>query len=313
MKEEIKVSVCCLAYNHELYIRDCLEGFVKQKTNFKYEVLIHDDASTDKTVDIIREYEAKYPDIIKPIYQSENRYSQGISIDEKYIFPKAKGKYYAYCEGDDYWCNENKLQKQVDFMDAHPEYSACVHNSFRLNCTSGEKTLISKAETDCDLSVEDMILRFSEYFQTSSVFYRKEYALLPDGFKSKSFGDYQKAIYLALCGKVRYMNDIMSVYRFLSNGSWSQKQSETDVKINHNNEVINLMYRLDEYTEQEYHEVIEKKILSKEVEILSLEKEYSAILKNAAYRKEYIRTCGLKGWLFLCKKTMTAEKNEQDT
>ena len=139
------VSVCCLAYNHEPYIRDCLEGFVKQKTDFKYEVLIHDDASTDKTAEIIREYEDKYPELIKPIYQTENQWSKGVPLTNTFLYARANGKYYAICEGDDYWCDENKLQKQFDFMQAHPEYSACVHNSIVLNCLDGTKTKISKS------------------------------------------------------------------------------------------------------------------------------------------------------------------------
>lgn len=123
------VSICCLCYNHEPYIRECLEGFMMQKTNFVFEVLIHDDASTDKSADIIREYEAKYPEIIKPIYQTENQYSKGIGISITYQFPRARGKYIAMCEGDDYWTDPNKLQKQVDFLEANPEYSLSFHKA----------------------------------------------------------------------------------------------------------------------------------------------------------------------------------------
>lgn len=109
------VSICCLAYNHVPYIRKCLENFMMQKTNFPFEVLIHDDASTDKTADIIGEYEAKYPNIIKPIYQTENQYSKGVGVTRVYQFPRVKGKYIAMCEGDDYLTDPLKLQKQVDF------------------------------------------------------------------------------------------------------------------------------------------------------------------------------------------------------
>ena len=109
--ENIMVSVICLCYNHENYVKDALEGFVKQKTTFPFEVLIHDDASTDKSAEIIREYEAKYPDIIKPTYQTENQYSQGVKILRTYLLPKVRGKYIAFCEGDDFWTDENKLQK----------------------------------------------------------------------------------------------------------------------------------------------------------------------------------------------------------
>ena len=109
MEDGIVVSVYCLAYNHEQYIRDALEGFVRQKTNFRYEVLVHDDASTDNTPAIIREYAQKYPDIIKPIFQTENQYSKGVKILPEIIHPKSSGRYIAFCEGDDYWCDENKL------------------------------------------------------------------------------------------------------------------------------------------------------------------------------------------------------------
>ena len=112
---EIAVSVICLTYNQEKYIEKALNGFVKQKTNFKFEVLVHDDASTDKTTEIIKQYEKKYPDIVKPIYQKTNQFSIG-NNPTKICFKKSKGKYIALCEGDDYWCDENKLQKQYDFM-----------------------------------------------------------------------------------------------------------------------------------------------------------------------------------------------------
>lgn len=122
---EIMVSVICLAYNHEKYIEECLEGLVKQEVNFKYEVLINDDCSTDETAQIIRRYEEKYPEIIKATYQKQNLYSQGGRIVNDILLPQAKGKYIAKCEGDDYWLDEDKLQTQVDFMEAHPDCSFC--------------------------------------------------------------------------------------------------------------------------------------------------------------------------------------------
>src|SRR5690606_34510298 len=103
MKNNILVSISCLTFNHEKYIRRCLEGFIRQKTEFPFEVLIHDDASTDKTSDIIKEYEVDFPHLLKPIYQTENQYSKGISISSTYNFPRARGRYIAMCEGDDYW------------------------------------------------------------------------------------------------------------------------------------------------------------------------------------------------------------------
>ena len=106
---DVLVSVICTAYNHRPYIRDALEGFVMQKTNFKYEVLISDDASPDNTAEIIKEYEEKYPDLIKPIYFKENQYSQGVKLLRDILAPKVKGKYIAVCEGDDYWTDETRI------------------------------------------------------------------------------------------------------------------------------------------------------------------------------------------------------------
>ena len=124
------VSICCITYNHAQYIRQCLDGFLMQKVNFEYEIIVHDDASTDGTSEIIREYSNKYSDLIVPIFQTENQYSKGVrGMYAKFVFPRARGKYIALCEGDDYWIDENKLQMQVDFLENNPEYTMCFHNA----------------------------------------------------------------------------------------------------------------------------------------------------------------------------------------
>lgn len=115
--DNILVSVVCDVYNHEPYLRQCFDGFVMQRTNFKFEVLVHDDASTDKSAEIIIEYTNKYPDIFKPIIQKENQYSKGVGIWKTYQFPRVKGKYVALCEGDDYWTDPLKMQKQYDVLE----------------------------------------------------------------------------------------------------------------------------------------------------------------------------------------------------
>ncbi len=117
----ILVTVRCLAYNHAPYIRQCLEGFVMQKTSFRFQVIIHDDASTDGTDDIIREYAEKYPDIIVPIFETENQYSKRNGAISRQMNRLMKGTYAAYCEGDDYWTDPLKLQKQVSFLEQHQE------------------------------------------------------------------------------------------------------------------------------------------------------------------------------------------------
>ncbi|MGH9463240.1 MAG: glycosyltransferase family 2 protein [Vicinamibacteria bacterium] len=132
------VSIYSLAYNHESFIRDCLEGFLMQKTTFPVEILIHDDASSDNTANIIREYEARYPRLIKPIYQTENQYSKGKGLPSILAYPGTRGQYLAVCEGDDYWTSPLKLQKQVDFLDGSNEYTFCWTRFNTLDSESGK-------------------------------------------------------------------------------------------------------------------------------------------------------------------------------
>ena len=122
------VSICTTTYRHERYIRQTLDRFLAQKTDFPFEILVHDDASTDGTAAILREYAARYPDVVKPLYETVNQYSQNIPINETFNFPRARGKYIALYEGDDYWTDEGKLQAQVDYIQAHPDGTFCFTN-----------------------------------------------------------------------------------------------------------------------------------------------------------------------------------------
>ena len=141
------VSVLVATYNHEKYIRETLDGILNQKTNFKYDVIVHDDASTDHTAEIVKEYEKKYPDIIRGIYQQTNQF-YNCNISAKYLYPQIKGKYFAVLDGDDYWIDENKLQMQVDFLEKHPDYSMCMHNAIKFNNETGEKKVLNTFPKD---------------------------------------------------------------------------------------------------------------------------------------------------------------------
>lgn len=130
-EEKPLVVIRSLVYNHEPYLRDCLEGFVMQQTTFPFVAVVHDDCSTDGSAAILREYAEKYPHIIKPVYETENQYSKKDGslrrvMDE--ACAKYGAKYYALCEGDDYWTDPHKLQKQVDFMEDHPDYTLTFCN-----------------------------------------------------------------------------------------------------------------------------------------------------------------------------------------
>ncbi len=278
------VSVYCLAYNHEKYIKDALEGFVHQETNFPYEVIVHDDASTDKTKSIIMEYAEKYPDTIIPIYQSENQYSKGGSIFSQFILPLLRGKYIAVCEGDDYWCDMYKLQKQVNWLEKHEEYSLCVHNSKILNCISGEEGLINPGDKDRDITIGEIIEWRGNLFQTSSYMFRAEYACVPPAFFVKGVGDYSRAVYLATCGKVRYLSDIMSVYRYLTSGSWSIKMykstGNSDKSITHWQSRIDMLKRIKPFIDEEYVDSINKTIRRNEFNILYKQNNLKTIIKD---------------------------------
>src|SRR5690554_6640453 len=117
------VSICCATFNQASFISQAIESFLSQKTSFKFEIIIHDDASTDGTASIVKKYEQEHPNLIKAIYQKKNQYSQGIKPWPNFVFPIARGKYIALCEGDDYWTDPFKLQKQVDFLEANMDVS----------------------------------------------------------------------------------------------------------------------------------------------------------------------------------------------
>ncbi|NCD41933.1 MAG: glycosyltransferase, partial [Bacteroidia bacterium] len=158
------VSICCITYNHEPFIRQCLDGFLMQKTDFPFKIVIHDDCSTDKTPDVIREYKQKYPDILCPIFQEVNQMSKGHSITVEFVLPACHGKYIALCEGDDYWTDPLKLQKQVDFLEAHPEYSLCGHNTKIVYENDGGRVEYFRparsSQTKTELNMDDMIVDF---------------------------------------------------------------------------------------------------------------------------------------------------------
>lgn len=258
----IEVSVLCPAYNHEKYIRKCLDGFIMQKTNFAYEVLIHDDASTDETAKIIKEYEMKYPEIIKPIYQKQNQYSKGLSIFADILLDKAKGKYLAFCEGDDYWIDENKLQLQYDALEKNKNCSICGHY---VQCCNENGEEIKKHFPQDDCEIKEIVKKDSAvnnlyctnkmyYFHTSSFFIRKEVLKLSYKLFGNAF-DRNVQLAAAICGDFYYINKKMSMYRWLSNGSYTQnlkklETSEYDNKMIH---ILEYDFIFDAYTNRQYH------------------------------------------------------------
>lgn len=236
-ESEIGVSILCLAFNHEQYIADALEGFLKQKTTFPFEVIIHEDASTDGTAGIIRQYEEKYGDIIFPIYQKENQYSKCVNINDRFMLPRARGKYVALCDGDDFWTDPYKLQKQYDAMEANPECLMCLHKVLDYDTRKQEKQK-EKYLPEADLptgiiksNVFFEIIGRNDFFNEVCYFfkadayrkYQSEYPVFAQIYMKNKTDDAPMLYYFAYLANVYYIADNMAVYRRFNEGSWSDR------------------------------------------------------------------------------------------
>lgn len=280
------VSIVCDVYNHEPYLRDCLEGLVMQKTDFLFEILIHDDASTDKSAEIIREYMNKYPSLFKPIFQKENQYSKGVGIWCEIQFPRARGRYIAVCEGDDYWTDPLKLQKQVDFMEAHPDFSVCFHPVMVLNQPTGEIAPDTLKDVPSESTIYELA-EYSNYIHTPSVMYRYN-PMVTDKFARigcVGVGDYLYHILYAEHGKIKKLPDYMAVYR-QGVGIWTGPNSDgNDNLFKWIIACAKLSSVLDDKRAQR---LLEKQIVHDKNELMSewkyYEKQYNQVLSSKAYR-----------------------------
>ncbi len=223
--EDPFISISCITYNHAKYIRDAIEGFLMQKTTFPIEILIHDDASTDNTANIIREYERHYPNLIKPIYQTENQYSKKtINIWANITFPRARGKYIALCEGDDYWTDPYKLQKQIDFLEANSDFAICFHKVKILKNGRLIKDYITHVPRDVT-TIEDLVV--TNFMHTPSVVFRNGLIKdFPDWYRESPIGDYPLHLLNAQYGKIKYINEVMAVYRIHKGGIYSNRKRD---------------------------------------------------------------------------------------
>lgn len=223
------VSIICNTYNHVNYIRQCLDGFLMQETNFPIEILVHDDASTDGTADIVREYEDKYPDLIKPIYQTENQYSKGVKVSLKYQYSRAKGKYIALCEGDDYWTDPLKLQKQVDFLETHKDYVICGHK-FR-SFLQNESRFISIDQNESGTYTLEDFTSQQRFCSTLTVVFKRASINLQELNEYPFLIDSIWFFYILKAGNGYCLNDTMAVYRLHGGGIWSSINYEDQLKL----------------------------------------------------------------------------------
>ncbi|MCI9033101.1 MAG: glycosyltransferase [Lachnospiraceae bacterium] len=257
------VSIICSTYNHEKYIKDALDGFLMQKTNFEIEIVIHDDASTDNTVIILKEYEKNYPELIRVIYETENQFSKSKyppQFFNNFMRKELNGKYIAMCEGDDYWIDCDKLQTQIDYMESNYDCVMTGHDTICLNCQTGEKKRLMLCQEDKDITVNGFI-KDEEDITTASLVFRREMLYMDDFFLEVSVGDYPLKLYCLTKGKVHYFERPMSVYRYLREGSWSSNQISNihDYLIRWTNK-FTFLERYNKFTQKSYINVINEQI-----------------------------------------------------
>lgn len=291
------VTICCITYNHAAYIRECLNGFLMQETNFKFEVVIHDDASTDETQSIIKEYCEKYPNVFSPIFQHVNQYSRGIkSIIQTFCVPKFRGKYIAMCEGDDYWIDPYKLQKQVDIMENNPNCSLVISNGISLNEITKKQYIINPMGDikKSGFISPNLVLLERRLIPTASMFYRKDQSKMPDFFRNCPVGDRPLRLWLLSKGDIYYFANPMIMYREQSNGSFGQRVcSSFKYAKDIYDGMIAFYNNYNEFTKYKYN---------KEIQYLKSQDEYSFYVRtkqikesmNTTYFKNLPLTIKLK-------------------
>lgn len=308
--QDYKVIIRCYTYNHENYIEDALKGFVMQKTSFPFCAIVVDDYSTDRTAEIIKKYEEQYPNIIKGIYLQENYHSQ-----KKKKAPLLKPwfertNYIALCEGDDYWIDENKLQKQVEYMELHPE---CTMTCCRTKWYSvkkakycGEQYCMSENGA---LNPIDVINRTGLYISTCSIMYRKnikkEY---PEYCKKCVVGDYPLQIYCAMKGYIYYFNNIFSVYRVDNPESWMGRQQWNSISKDRLNTIKSRVEMLSGFAQNfpSYKKIFEEK-MADEINRNFPKRKSSSQDKEffLSYFSEYIKNYSLRSkfdlWMRKCR------------
>ena len=249
-----KVTIVCAVYKHEAYLRQCFDGFVMQKTDFPFEILVNDDCSPDGSAEVMREYEGKYPELFHCIYQEENQYSKGKMAWWEVLFPMAKGDYIAICEGDDYWIDPYKLQKQVDFMEQHPDYVACFHNA-RVQHID-HVSLFNVLDENHAPTTEDIIKRHW-FIATPTLFFRNVLHDYPEWRGEVLNGDYLLELLLAREGKFYYMDDVMAVYRQDGQGMSSVLKKD---KVDMVDRLISLLDKTKPMFDEKYVSAFEESI-----------------------------------------------------
>ncbi len=248
------VSVYCMTYNQEKTLAQAIEGIVNQKTDFPFELIIHEDASTDGTAAIVREYAARYPHIIRPIYQTENQF-HSCNLIKSFIHPMSRGKYIALCEGDDYWTDPDKLQLQVDHMEGDASCTLCFHAVQQLS-PDGKLMNYRPLKSSGEVSASLVIKRGGLFCPTASLLFRRDVMDTWPAFREQAdVYDYPAQVLAATMGRVHYIDRIMGVYRFASEGSWTAQHADI-IDYAHVKNETHWLELFDTYSQGKYKDAI---------------------------------------------------------
>lgn len=272
------VSICCGTYNHENYISDAIEGFLMQETDFPFEIIIRDDCSTDRTAKIVKQYAERYPQLIKTIFEQENQYSKGVkhlTVTSK----QAVGEYIALCEGDDYWTTPSKLQKQADFLISNPLYYGCFHDCTILyeKKENNKKPYLRIGKRIIDKDVDLTSLIDENNIAAASIMFKNFIDEIPKYWRETIKGDYALMITIAAQGKIKYLPEVMSVYRVHEGGVWSCRTEMYKAK-----EDIKFYHLLQEHFVDDSHTL---KALSRK-----LKYTYYSLSRKLAYDKQRLKS-----------------------
>ncbi|HWZ21369.1 MAG TPA: glycosyltransferase [Cytophagaceae bacterium] len=216
------VSVCLITYNHVRYIRQAIEGVLMQKVNFSWEFIIADDFSNDGTRDILLEYKEQNREIINLILQEKNKGPAGNWFD---LISAPKGKYIAYFEGDDYWTNPFKLQKQVDFLENNSDFSICFHNAKIIYEEEPNRVSFSNPIDQAEISKFEDLAKGEFIYTATCLFRRNDLIKFPQKYYSY-LNNYTLDLHNAQFGDIKYINEVMTVYRKHKGGIWSMVARE---------------------------------------------------------------------------------------
>lgn len=296
----IKLSVFCLTYNHVGYISDAIEGFLRQKTSFEYNVFIFDDASTDGTSEIVREYVSNYPEIIQAYISPVNTYGKPERQEilnkqyEKYL----TGEYIAWCEGDDAWIDDTKLQRQVDFLDKNPNCTMTTHAFQVLNYDTGQSYVKVFGMKDHYLEKRDIILQPNGNLATASLVMRRDVFLRSNGYPRCDVEDFPMQLYAINQGEIYYFNRKMSIYRFMHNGSWCKAVSaDIHKSVLHKLRFVQFLIGYNDYSNKQFEDILWEKIVTYLYDItadLCKSQQMEECIVEVSKKDNFFSTCALE-------------------